>query len=86
MDLLQVGASAAAIAVLNAYKEIIDNKNWKPLGYTVGAGLVALGISYLMALDSSVAELTQAFVLGMGGSGVYTVATSVGKKAAEEVK
>lgn len=72
--MIDAGITGAAIALLNGLRELVDHHNWKPLAYTVGAGVIAVIVSYLVHAP----DLSVAFVLGMGGSGVYTLATKIG--------
>lgn len=71
MENIAVGASA--VALLNAVREAMAG-NWKPLLWTLAAGAVALLVSWLIGEP----DLKMAFVLGLGGSGIYTLSTKMG--------
>lgn len=83
MDTLLTGAvGLASIAILNAIREITEKKNWQPLLWTVSSGLVAAALVFLSHVDTyTTQQLADAFVVGLGGSGLYTGAT----KAAERI-
>lgn len=75
--MIEAGITGAAVALLNAVRELIKNqKNWQPLALTLAAGFIAVAVSFLAGMDS-LDQLRTAFVLGLGGSGVYTIAKQI---------
>lgn len=83
--LLSGAAGIAAIALLNAWREATAG-NWKPLQWTLASGLITVALVFLTNVDSwTTTMLTNAFVIGLGGSGLYTASTKVGEKAADRV-
>lgn len=70
----QTALGAASVALLNAVREVAMG-NWKPLFYVLASGAVALLVSWLAGMP----DLRLAFVMGLGGSGVYTLVTKVGQ-------
>lgn len=68
--MIEAGITGAAVALLNGVKEAADG-NYKALALTIAAGFVALLVSWLVGTEN----LREAFVLGMGGSGVYKLVT-----------
>ena len=71
--MIEAAITGASVALLNAVREAMAG-NWKPLMYVVASGAVALAVTWLAGMG----DLRMAFVLGLGGSGVYTLVTKVG--------
>lgn len=73
--MIEAAASAAAIALLNAFREAVDG-NWKPLMWVAASGIIALLVGWVAGLP----DLRLVFISGISGSGIYTLVTKVGTK------
>ncbi len=64
---------AAVVGIINAFRELIENKNWHPLMLFFVAGAVGGALSFIFGID-----VLQGIQIGFGASGSYTLVTKVG--------
>lgn len=90
--MIEAGIMGAAVALLNGVREA-GKRNFLPLFYTVSSGLIALFIGWLLRwggvqvetpiVQAIIDSPVLAFVLGLGGSGFYTIGTKLGSSNGE---
>jgi hypothetical protein len=81
--MIEAGIMGAAVALLNGVRDVWDGKGFKALGLTLSAGLIGLVIGFLLnvggihvdtpAVQAIIDSPVLAFILGLGGSGFYTL-------------
>jgi hypothetical protein len=59
----------AVIKVIDAYRHLVTNQDWRAFGYTVGAWAVGVGVTYLVtqsSVDLPVGNWADVVLIGIG--------------------